>query len=783
MEINLKQDIEIDAIGTSSVIQAGIREGDVEVLVHILSTSFYSDPLGSFIREVASNAYDANKEAGVEEPVYIRLLYDLENDNFFLEFEDFGSGMSPEFMKNIFMNWVASTKRNNNTLLGGYGIGSKSPLAYTDQFYITTRVDGIEYKYILYKTDIRPELDLLGTKTVDKPNGTIVRVDLHKHETRGKIAQAIITQLIYFENLYVVGLDDYYDNNNQIVEGDTFIYSSKNTTRLYVHAVVGCVAYPLDWAQLEERAIPLPLGLKFNLGELDLTPNRENLRYTDKTKAAIKDKLQEFRKEIKERLSKIQIEFDNLREFLAVRNSPITLDLGIEQLELSQSAIEALEYKRDLAFKFTPLPDIEISNPFRLVGYKLVRVNKRNEISTSYAEISDDFLLNPKRYMYSKEKSVDHYATIKAIRDLRDFSTYRNYEIDQKHFSIPIITKPAMSVHLFRTIAENLKLGKYVRRKFLNIIPRKPRTNLEIDAGRTFIPCGTALKIYKYRKFFDKLLEEELLIYAKPSEEWIEEYKRELRELNRRKRVVRPSYEFTYYINGKRHTTTIKEFSNCKAVYFNYKDEDPVGYPPIDKLIQLMSNSPMRKFYRFITLAPTTAERLLKSGEMPNLKHVSTFLHNPDLTLWLAKSYLAWKFVNDYGGYYNTILNTIGRVSTILEEKYKPLQHLKDTYRALIDLNDYYSITTLDVLIPYLKKVYNKTRTNPRLYIYRNLIADLNSKMPQLIYLHNLSYEIKHDIEALRFITSRLKLLNLNQNLYKYGDLTKTSWAKSNPNN
>ena len=36
------------------------------------------------------------------------------------------------------MNWFSSTKRNTDEFIGGWGLGSKSPLAYQDYFFIIT---------------------------------------------------------------------------------------------------------------------------------------------------------------------------------------------------------------------------------------------------------------------------------------------------------------------------------------------------------------------------------------------------------------------------------------------------------------------------------------------------------------------------------------------------------------------------------------------------------------------------------------------------------------------
>lgn len=112
----------------------------------ILSDGLYSDKILAIIRELSTNAYDSHVAAGKATTPFHVTLPSSFNPQFIIE--DFGVGLSPEQVNNIYTVYGASDKEDSNTAIGCLGLGSKTPFSYnTRSCTIESRVDGMCYIY------------------------------------------------------------------------------------------------------------------------------------------------------------------------------------------------------------------------------------------------------------------------------------------------------------------------------------------------------------------------------------------------------------------------------------------------------------------------------------------------------------------------------------------------------------------------------------------------------------------------------------------------------------
>ena len=90
-------------------------------------------------------------------------------------------------MENVFVLYGASTKRENNSQTGGFGIGAKSAWAYTDSFTVITFVDGIKRSYVAHVgANKNGRVDLISEEKTNEPNGTLISILVRDRDISGQ---------------------------------------------------------------------------------------------------------------------------------------------------------------------------------------------------------------------------------------------------------------------------------------------------------------------------------------------------------------------------------------------------------------------------------------------------------------------------------------------------------------------------------------------------------------------------------------------------------------------
>ena len=275
-------------------INMGLDLDSSQFIMQILSKNLYSDPIGSVVRELTSNALDSSRRAKSDKPVLVSLTLDG-GYNYEFSVEDFGTGLDDEEVDTVIALYGKSTKRDTNEELGLWGIGFKSPLSYTSSFYFTTRKDGMERKYMMYEGEENNKIDLLYEAETDKPNGTKVVVPV-KYSDKYEFVNKMREQLAYFENVYFdvnVPGNGYIKNDFSIHRNDLF-QISEMTTDKYMHICLDNVYYSIDFGKLGIAPINVGVGIRFGLSDgLFPTPNRESLRITPESKSIILKRIAE----------------------------------------------------------------------------------------------------------------------------------------------------------------------------------------------------------------------------------------------------------------------------------------------------------------------------------------------------------------------------------------------------------------------------------------------------------------------------------------------------------
>lgn len=148
------KDSNIESIVIGSKNSKQFSVSDNKIIFDVLRNKLYTDPVGSICREIASNSRDANRESGRKnEPIEIKILESVDQlglvGDLAISFKDHGPGIDPDRMNDVFLIYGESTKTKTNTQTGGFGLGAKTPFAYSDTFSISTvcEKNGVRTKY------------------------------------------------------------------------------------------------------------------------------------------------------------------------------------------------------------------------------------------------------------------------------------------------------------------------------------------------------------------------------------------------------------------------------------------------------------------------------------------------------------------------------------------------------------------------------------------------------------------------------------------------------------
>jgi hypothetical protein len=262
----------------------------------VLSKSLYSDPMLAAIREPICNAWDAHIAAGKTD---VPIAVSVSSEGIVIR--DFGYGIAHEDINNLYCRYGKSTKKDDDDLTGGFGVGCKAPYAYADHFEVTSYHNGTARVYAMSR---HPETNFptwnLLAEVPSEETGLQVSIpskSCHAEFQAAKHAIASGSILATLNGVPVPTLD-FSDSPFALIETTKYTNNSS-----YLCVQYGSVLYRTDSQRMRDifqKTGELPyfsgymLCIKAPAGSLSIPPSREALRDTEQTQETIKELVQLF---------------------------------------------------------------------------------------------------------------------------------------------------------------------------------------------------------------------------------------------------------------------------------------------------------------------------------------------------------------------------------------------------------------------------------------------------------------------------------------------------------
>ena len=357
--------------GEDSSKKATINQDKIAKLQYLLTKGLYSDPISATIVELTNNAVDAVVASGkdpIEHPVIVSITDSL------LSIEDKGIGLNKEEFENVVMNYLTSTKEDDNQAIGYFGIGSKSFLSLERSATFICRKNGIEYKFLCYQGEEFLEYDLVYEKQTQEENGVKVEIKINDYYEKKDFINKALKKLSYYDTvlLYIGGELTV----NKIIRNKHWQHSSNCGTH-FMHFCLKDVYYEIDWNKLGLNRIDMPIALRFDLDSgITPTPSRESILYTSETIELLKRKIEtvanwfveKYNEEVKEYDTILDAwkEFNKHSKYVELRDKTFCIDSIIKYAtevpkEFSVKNLPGARYFHNKVFS--------ILNNYHYVGY------------------------------------------------------------------------------------------------------------------------------------------------------------------------------------------------------------------------------------------------------------------------------------------------------------------------------------------------------------------------------------------------------------------------------
>ena len=262
----------------------------------ILSSGLYSNKIAAVIRELSCNAVDAHAMVNDNnKPIKVQLPTAKDP---VLQISDEGPGLSHEQILSLYTTYFSSNKRESNNFIGGLGLGSKSPFAYTKVFTVASTQNGLKRVYACALSDDgSPTITKTAEVKTTRANGIDVSMPVQQKDI-GMFEQEAAKVFSWFRVRPQVNIFLNYQDEQKMVVTPSFTLMDKHFSlgrweSFQGLVQMGDVTYPIDFMQLNQQAghehfqtmlNTFPMVVKSPIGFLSVAASREALQYDPQTR-------------------------------------------------------------------------------------------------------------------------------------------------------------------------------------------------------------------------------------------------------------------------------------------------------------------------------------------------------------------------------------------------------------------------------------------------------------------------------------------------------------------
>ena len=254
----------------------------------ILSSKLYTNTRLAIVRELSTNAFDAQVDAGNRDrPFDVHLPNSMEP---YFSIRDYGTGMSQETVESVYTTYFESTRNSSNDFVGALGLGSKSPFSYTDQFVIKSFYNGTLQTYSAFKGESgEPSIALLSSDPTTEENGVEIRINIDCYDFSEFTKSARSVYQFFSPRPNITGVRIDFPEMKPVFEGANYKLYSSSDIDVYsrISVVMGNVRYDAPSNTFSNVEYYGRLVIYMNIGDCSVAASREQLHDDTMTRANI----------------------------------------------------------------------------------------------------------------------------------------------------------------------------------------------------------------------------------------------------------------------------------------------------------------------------------------------------------------------------------------------------------------------------------------------------------------------------------------------------------------